>query len=127
MTEPSKMGTKPLESKPPPSTNKLFFLTLLIGMLMGVIMMCLVGYGLYFFGYVHLTGEAIAQPPVDATVAAPPVCPTCEPGIAEPKVVIVTATPEPTPTIDAAATATAACGAFNLEFPGTPCPSPVAP
>ena len=96
---------------------------MLLGFLIGLVFATFIGTVLWSFGYLTL-GEGAC--PTDSTVcpatpAALPVCPTCE-------VLVVTATPMPTdtptltPTPDLQAMATAACQAFNQQFPGTPCP-----
>ena len=131
MQDHSQLDTKPIHKPKRQSLNKLFVLTLIIGILMGVVITLAVGYGLYVFGYFDLTWEpgpeateVVASPTRTMT---PPVCPTCPPATPESKLLIVTATPEPTVTPDAGATATAACADFISQFPGTPCPSPVSP
>ena len=131
MQEPSNIDTKPLKKPQKPQLNKLFVLTLLIGILMGVVITVAVGYVLYVFEYFDLiwepgpeATEVVASP---TRTMPPPVCPTCPPATPETKLLIVTATPEPTVTPDAGATATAACADFSSQFPGTPCPSPVGP
>ena len=131
MQDHSQMDTKPIQKPKRQSLNKLFLLTLLIGILMGMVITVAVGYGLYVFEYFDL----IWEPGLKATevVAGPtsvipsPVCPTCPPATPETKLLVVTATPEPTVTPDAGATATAACADFSSQFPGTPCPSPEGP
>ena len=125
------MDTKPIQKPKRRSLNKLFVLTLVIGILMGIVLTMAVGYGLYIFEYFDLIWEPGPEGfDVEASptfVVSPPVCPTCPPATPETKLLIVTATPEPTATPDAGATATAACGDFLSQFPGTPCPSPVGP
>ena len=78
--------------------------------------------GLYFFGYITILDEGL-QSTVHITEVKIPICPTCEPEpmSKEPEVTIVTPTLSPTP--DYGATATEACGSFNEQFPGTPCPT----
>ena len=120
MTEPSTEDTQPVAATKDSSSNRVFVMILLIGMLMGMVIMGLFGYGLYFFGYVTILGEE-TQPSAQLTEVRIPVCPTCEVIIEEPEVIIVTPTLSPTP--DVGATATAACGSFNEQFPGTPCPT----
>ena len=131
MQDHSQMDTKPIRKPKRRSLNKLFVLTLLIGVLMGIVLTVVVGYGLYIFEYFDLIWE---PGPEGAGVGAcptqeipTPICPTCPPATPETKLLIVTATPEPTVTPDAGATATAACADFISQFPGTPCPSPVGP
>ena len=131
MQDHSQIDTKPIQKPKKPSLNKLFLLTLIIGILMGVVITVAVGYVLYVFEYFDLIWEpgpeatgVVASP---TFVVSPPICPTCPPATPETKLLIVTATPEPTVTPDAGATATAACADFISQFPGTPCPSPVGP
>ena len=81
-----------------------------IGVLIGILLMLLVGTGLYGLGYISLGAAPTAAPPIcPATATLAPECPTSEPC-------------PPTPTLDLRATATAACERFESEFPGTPCP-----
>ncbi len=101
--------------------DRLFIITLVIGVLIGLVLSFLVAYGLLAFGYLSIgqpvcpRAEGICPPTLQV---APPVCPTCE-------VIFVTVPPStetPSPTPDIGATATAACAAFRQQFPGTPCP-----
>lgn len=127
MTGYSTINTEPSSKPSPTPSSRLFLLTLLIGILMGMVIMCLVGYGLYFFGYVTFVDEVTTQPEVRVTEVRIPVCPTCEPTPIDAKILVVTPTPGPTDTPDFAATATAACASFNQQFPGTPCPGTPSP
>ncbi len=120
MTEPSTEDTQPVAVERDSSSSRVFVMTLLIGMLMGMVIMGLFGYGLYFFGYVTILDEE-TQPSAQVTEVRIPVCPTCEAVIEEPEVIVVTPTLSSTPDVEA--TATAACGSFNEQFPGTPCPT----
>ena len=120
MTEPSTGDTQPVAVKSTISSNRVFVMILLIGILMGMVIMGLLGYGMYFFGYITIPGEEPLSA-VHVTEVKIPVCPTCEPVSEEPEVIVVTPTLSPTP--DYGATATAACGSFNEQFPGTPCPT----
>ena len=93
------------------------YLTLVIGILIGVLLTLLLGTGLYGLGYLSIAAPLPAACPAtpDLRAVCPPsgFCPTsaaCPP----------TATPPPTP--DFGATATSACGTFQEQFPGTPCP-----
>jgi hypothetical protein len=96
------------------------YLALIIGLLIGVLLTLLLGTGLYGLGYLSIGGTRAPLPAAcpaapDLRAVCPPsgFCPTsaaCPP----------TATPPPTPNLRA--TATAACGAFEAQFPGTPCP-----
>lgn len=86
------------------------YLAILIGFCLGVLLMLLLGVGLYSQGSIWLG-------PIPTAV--PQVCPaqqTCPTAVACPP----TATPPPT--VDLGATATSACGTFQEQFPGTPCP-----
>lgn len=123
----SPLDTQPVPVRSAPSKNSLFLLTLLIGVLMGIVIMCMVGYGLYFFGYITLIDDVSIQPTVQSTEVTPLVCPTCEPATAESMIIVVTPTLSPTATLDFGATATAACATFNQQFPGTPCPGTTEP
>ena len=131
MQEPSNIDTKSFKKPEKPPLNKLFVLTLLLGILMGVIITLAVGYCLYTFDYFDLTWEPGPEATeVEASptlVVSSPVCPTCPPASPETKLLVVTATTEPTITPDVGATATAACADFSSQFPGTPCPPPVGP
>jgi hypothetical protein len=120
MTESSTGDTQPVAAESPTSSNRVFLMTLLIGILMGIVIMTLFGYGLYFFGYISILDDG-AQSTVHVTEVKIPICPTCEPGSETPDVIVVTPTLSPTP--DYGATATSACGSFNEQFPGTPCPT----
>jgi len=120
MTGPSTGDTQPVAVESKLSSNRVFVMILLIGILMGMVIMGLLGYGLYFFGYIMIPGEELPST-VHVTEVKIPVCPTCVSVSEEPKVIVVTPTLSPTP--DFGATATAACGSFNDQFPGTPCPT----
>ena len=54
MQDHSQMDTKPIQKPKRQSLNKLFLLTLLIGILMGMVITVAVGYGLYVFEYFDL-------------------------------------------------------------------------
>jgi hypothetical protein len=103
------------------STDTLFTLTLIIGVLIGLALMVLVGYGLIIMDdldiidvpYVDPSGPRIC-PPGDLSA-----CPTC---MSEPLLPTAAETPLPSATPDLAATATSACADFEDQFPGTPCP-----
>jgi hypothetical protein len=89
---------------------------LAIGILIGILLMLLIGTGLYGLGYLSF-GQATPPPPpaCPATATLAPECPTSEP--------CPTDVPcPPTPTLDLRATATAACAEFQSQFRGTPCP-----
>ncbi len=120
MTELSTGDTQPVAVASKLSSNRVFMMILLIGILMGMVIMGLLGYGMYFFGYITIPGEEPLST-VHVTEVKIPVCPTCEPSSEEPEVIVVTPILSPTP--DFGATATAACGSFNDQFPGTPCPT----
>lgn len=96
------------------------YLALVIGFVIGVLVMLLLGLGLYSRGSVWL--GPIPTPPVQACPATPdlrrvcPTQPTCATAVTCPP------TPTATRTPDHGATATAACSVFRSRFPGTPCP-----
>ncbi len=69
MTDPLKTGTQSPGRRVRPSNNQRLVLTLLIGMLMGAIVMCVVGYGLISSGAIDLTGEGVVRPTLDAAAA----------------------------------------------------------
>jgi hypothetical protein len=75
-----------------------FYLALVIGIAIGVLLTLLLGTVLYSLGYLSIGGT-----PAPLPAACPP-----------------TATPPPT--ADLGATATAGCADFESAFPGTPCP-----
>jgi len=104
----------------PTVSTRFFIITLLIGILMGVVLMGLFGYGLYFFEYVTIPSEE-SQATVHVTEVKVPVCPTCEPTPAALNIVVVT--PTMNATQESGATATAACEVFNDQYPQTPCPT----
>lgn len=103
------------------STDTLFTLTLIVGVLIGLALMVLVGYGLIIMDdlaiidvpYIDPSGPRIC-PPSDLSA-----CPTCG---SEPSTPTAAETPLPSSTPDLAATATSACVDFEEQFPGTPCP-----
>jgi len=86
------------------------YLAMLIAFCLGVLLMLLLGVGLYSQGSIWLG-------PIPTAV--PQVCPaqqTCPTAVACPP------TATALPTADLGATATSACGTFQEQFPGTPCP-----
>jgi hypothetical protein len=91
-----------------------------IGILIGILLSFIgtvILFNLGFFDQFYLCppSTSIETCPPDDVLA--PLCPTCAPALtAEPKIIIVT------PTADIGATATAACGEFESQFRGTPCP-----
>ena len=124
---PSKDDTRPLRAvrAAPPNQAKLdrrILSMLLAGFAAGVLFTVIIGYGLLLGGL--LPSGSPACPPSNsicpATPAFLPVCPTC--GVTIITQFAPTFTPSPTNTPDAAATATAACAAFEAQFPATPCP-----
>jgi hypothetical protein len=119
MTELSTSDTQPIIGGTDESSNRVFMMILLIGVLMGMVIMGLLGYGLYFFGYINVPGEGVSST-VHVTEVKIPVCATSEAISTEPNILILTPTLEPTS--DFGPTATAACGSFLEQFPGTPCP-----
>ncbi len=96
------------------------YLAMFIGFLIGVLVMLLLGLGMYGRGSLVLGPIPTPAPQVcPATPDLGLVCPTqqtCPTAVACPP----TATPPPT--ADRPATATAACFVFRSRFPGTPCP-----
>ncbi len=84
--------------------------------------MGLLGYGLYFFGYVTIPGET-SQATVQITEVRVPVCPTCEPTSEALNILVVTPTTSSTQQVDATAT----CETFRTQHPGTPCPTSANP
>lgn len=120
MTEASTGDTQPVSTKTGDSSNRVFIMTLLIGILMGMVIVGTLWYGLYFFGYISILGEELPSS-VQITEVKVPVCPTCGPTPTERNILVVT--PTLTPTSSFGATATAACGSFLERFPGTPCPT----
>ncbi len=107
---------------PDSSINRTFFLVLLIGIMMGMVIVTAIVFGLYALGYISPAGSGISMDYCPPTQAVPPTCiPVSTPiphsmDTPEPIIVIVTATP------DVGATATAACATFQEQFPATPCP-----
>jgi hypothetical protein len=128
MLGPNKEDTRPVRAvraAGPKSPNRdprpLYML--LIGLVAGSLLTLMVGYGLIAGGYLS-TGSLTCPPSESVCPATPaflPVCPTC--GMTIVTRFAPTFTPTATSTPDAAATATAACDAFESQFPGTPCPS----
>jgi hypothetical protein len=128
MHQPSKDDTRPLRAvraAPPgrPGLDRRMLSMLLTGFAAGVLITALVGYGLLLGGW--FSSGSPTCPSINsicpATPAFLPVCPTC--GVTIITVFAPTYTPSPTNTPDAAATATAACAAFESQFPSTPCPT----
>jgi len=122
MSEPSSGESQSSPSSRPPSSTRFFLITLFIGVMMGIVLMILLGYGLYYFGYVTIPGET-SQSTVQITEVKVPVCPTCEPESEAPKILIVTPASSSTQQPDAAAT----CEAYSAQYPGTPCPTSANP
>ena len=103
------------------STDALFAFTLIIGVAIGAVLMTMVGFGLWIFDYVcvyDVDCPAAQHMPDFAQTA------TVEAQFQELNPPIPPGTPEPTLAPDLGATATAACGSFETQFPGTPCPAP---
>jgi hypothetical protein len=120
MPDHSGAESQPVSPSTPSSSTRFFIITLLIGILMGVVLMGLFGYGLYFFGYITIADDA-SQATVHVTEVKIPVCSTCEPTPAGSNIVVVTPTIDATQEVDAAATV--ACELFNDQYPETPCPT----
>lgn len=120
MTLQSEIGTAPLIEPPPDPNRRKKFLALGIGIIIGILLSLfttIILFNLGFFDQFYSCPAPVsveACPPGDVLA---PQCPTCMPVLtAEPKIVVVTSTP------DIGATATAACGTFETQFRGTPCP-----
>jgi hypothetical protein len=110
----------PASPSPPVSSTRVFVITLLIGILMGLVLMGLFGYGLYFFGYIAIADDT-SQATVHVTEVKVPVCPTCEPTSAGSNLIVVTPTMKATQ--ESGAAATAACELFNDQYLETLCPT----
>ena len=126
MEDSSGSDTKPDIEKQSAPRRRFIKLDLLLGFLLGLLVSLIIGFALLSLGFLNLPGEGCPEIPTTATCpatsVAPPICPTCAPAITTPIIEVVTATPTATPTLDLAATATAACIAFESQFPATPCP-----
>ena len=126
MTLQSEIGTAPLIEPPPDKTRRKLILTLGIGILIGILFGVIVTVALFNFGFFDQFYVCPAPVSVEACPpddAIPPVCPTCIPAPTDAaKSLDLTPTPTFTATPDIGATATAACGSFQSQFPGTPCP-----
>ncbi len=126
MTLQSEIGTAPLIEPPPDRTRRKLILTLGIGILIGILLSFIATVVLYNLGsfdqfYVCPASTSVEACPPDDVI--PPVCPTCMPAPTDAaKSLDLTPTPTFTATPDIGATATAACGSFQSQFPGTPCP-----
>jgi hypothetical protein len=101
------------------STDALFTLTLIVGVLIGLMLMILIGYGLIIMDDLNVIDVPYVDPsgPKVCPSSDLSACPTCE---AVP--INNEKTPTPSATPDLAATATSACADFQETFPGTPCP-----
>jgi hypothetical protein len=92
------------------------YAVLAIGILIGVLLMLLLGTGLYGLNYLSIgPTSANGLPDCPATPDFASVCATM--GFCPTQAVC-----PPTATMDVGATATAACATFESAFPGTPCP-----
>ena len=120
MSERSNGEAQPASPATSTSSTRSFIITLLIGILMGVVLMGLFGYGLYFFEYVSILGDE-SQATVHVTEVKVPVCPTCESTTAASNIIVVI--PYMNTTQQAEATATAVCVVFNDQYPQTSCPT----
>jgi hypothetical protein len=126
VTDQQPLGTKPLGKLPPDRNRRVMVVTLLVGILIGLLLSVLGTVVLFNFGF--FDQFYVCPAPVNIEACPPedllaPVCPTCEPAATvEVKSVELTPSPTGTATPDLGATATAACGEFESQFPGTPCP-----
>ncbi|MDF1500225.1 MAG: hypothetical protein P1P76_07150 [Anaerolineales bacterium] len=111
-------GTKPLGKLAGPNAKRVYIITLLIGLLAGILISTLgtiVLFNLGFFDQFYYCPPSVnvqSCPPEDAKNLE--LTPTPTPS--------VTPVPSATPTPDLGATATAACATYESQFPGTPCP-----
>ncbi len=131
MTLQSNIGTSPL-SEPPGGQNRRSFLRGLgIGILIGIflsVIVTIIIFNLGFFDQFYVCPPATSVetcPPGDVLALPSPtftLAPTDEAKLLE-----LTPSPTVTETPDIGATATAACGAFESQFPGTPCPDSTNP
>lgn len=101
------------------STDVLFLFILFIGIAIGAVIMSMVGFGLWALDYVCIYD--VDCPAAQHVKAFTPTPSFDLENLDSPE---ATGTPLPSPTLDLGATATAACGNFESQFPGTPCPSP---
>lgn len=131
MTEDATTDTKPRMQPPTPRKRRTILnLDVLLGFIFGMLFMLLIVLALWIFGFIGVPGQDCpgAEDLCPALSVTPPICPTCEPDLRTPTIIVVTATVSPTatstptPTPDLAATATAACAEFKSQFPATPCP-----
>ncbi len=104
------------EPKKPSLNRSRSWLSILIGILIGMLVMIVLFIGIYALGYVCFTEYDCPAPEIIEIIPPPEVlaglCPPCE-----------SLLPTPTVTPDLGATATVACATFDAQFPGTPCPS----
>ena len=131
MTLQSKIGTSPLGELPPDRNRRLLLITLGIGILIGILLSFIVTVILFNLGffdqfYVCPAPTSIESCPPDDVLVLPSPTFTFAP-TEEAKSLELTPTPTFTETADIGATATAACGAFESQFPGTPCPESSSP
>ena len=120
----------------PASSNRLFLLVLIVGILIGMVLAAILGIGLYAFGWVNV-GGCVTVPGTPAycpptAIYFLPECPTNEAGCFITATPTATLTPEmttaaPAATPDFAATATQACSDWRSRFPATPCPAFLTP
>jgi hypothetical protein len=120
------LGTKPLGKLPSDRNRRVTVVTLLVGILIGILLSVLgtiVLFNVGFFDRFYVCPAPVsveACPPEDLLA---PVCPTCPaPATEVAKSIDLTPSPTVTATPNLGATATAACGEFEAQFPGTPCP-----
>jgi hypothetical protein len=101
------------------SNDALFVIILFIGIIIGTLIMSVVGYGLWVLDYVCIY-DVDCPAAQNVEILSPPQDPNLD--SLELNVPTETATPFPPDSHDLGATATAACGTFESQFPGTPCP-----
>lgn len=102
--------------------DKRYLTTLILGVVIGAACISILGITAYLMNYVCIGRDGCFS--IETVEVWPPpevmagICPSCES-------LLGTETPTPPPILapDLDATATAACADFNLQFPGTPCPS----
>jgi hypothetical protein len=125
---------KPEKSSPAPSPPPLWF-GLVVGGFVGVILTTGLAVGLYWMGFLEVNVVALlpGEEPMMSETPDPDAVEATATDTAFSVIITSEATEEPTeetetatpsPTMNWDATATAACGVFMDEFPGTPCPSP---
>ncbi len=116
--------TEPNIKKQSAPRRRFINLDLLLGFLLGLLVSLIIGFAFWRFGFLNLPGEGCPEIPATATCPATSVAPAITTPIIKVVTATLTATPTPTATRtpDLGATATAACIAFESQFPATPCP-----